>query len=293
MRRFSDYNPLAVSVFFLCAAIPAMFCMNPVLLAISFAGSFLLWFILNEGRLSAKEILLYILLPLIGAVINPLFNHNGATVLFVLNNNPVTKEAFFYGAVMGLMLSTVLLWFRSFSFIMTSEKLLYVFGRLSPKAALILSMTLRYLPLYRKQAAKTAEARKAVGLMREDNLIERLHSRLMVFSGMVTWALENGVVTADSMDARGYGTGRRTQFSVFKWTRQDSLFLLGTLLFLFPWILAMLKKAAAVEWYPVIRMPEVSFIAITAYIFYGLLSLAPVILEVKENLKWKSLQSNI
>lgn len=40
----------------------------------------------------------YVSMFLLVAVTNPLFSHNGVTPLFYLNGNPVTLEAFVYGA---------------------------------------------------------------------------------------------------------------------------------------------------------------------------------------------------
>ena len=103
------------------------------------------------------------------------------------------------------MIVSVLYWFRTLTHIMTSDKLLYLFGSVSPKLALILSMTLRYIPLFRSQIRKTQQAQKALGLYKEDSIPDNIRGGIRIFSVMVSWALENGVITADSMTARGYG----------------------------------------------------------------------------------------
>ena len=95
----------------------------------------------------------------------------------------------------------------------------------------LLSMTLRYIPLFRGQVRKTQQAQKALGLYKEDSIPDSIRGGIRIFSVMVSWALENGVITADSMTARGYGTKRRSHFSVFRFRREDAL-LLGTSLVL-------------------------------------------------------------
>lgn len=153
MRTFAEYNPIAVAVYFLAVAAIPMFSMNPVILLLSFIGAVLLYFIRNgmkNGRTHMYSLLLFIVM----ALINPLVSHNGVTVLFVMNDNPVTLEALIYGIAASAMIISVLYWFRSFSQIMTGERLLYVFCALSPKLALVLSMALRYVPLFGSQTKK-------------------------------------------------------------------------------------------------------------------------------------------
>ena len=78
-----------------------------------------------------------ILLFLVSSLINPLFNQNGMTVLLFINDTPITLEALVYGIFSSLTLVSVIVWFFTFSSVMTSEKIIYIFGRISPKTALV------------------------------------------------------------------------------------------------------------------------------------------------------------
>jgi len=206
MRTFADSNPIAVTVYFLTVSAIAMFCANPVISAISLFGAVILY-IMNNGRKGLSTHIFSAVLFAAMSLVNPLVSHNGATVLFVMNNNPVTLEALVYGISAAVTVIAVLYWFRSFSQIMTSDKLLYLFGTLSPKLALTLSMALRYVPLFGAQIKKIHASQKALGLYKDDNIVDSFRGGMGIFSIMLTWALENGVVTADSMTARGYGAG--------------------------------------------------------------------------------------
>ena len=290
MQGFTERNPVALTVYYLSITVPMMFCMDPVLLTVGFFSGFSL-LLLTDRKLRPASLLLYFLIPPISAVLNGLMNHGGVTVLFVLNDNPVTKEALLYGLTAGLMLSAVLLWFRSFSAVMTTDKLLYVFSRLSPKLALILSMTLRYIPLYRRQAQKTREANRAIGLMSDDSFLDRLRGGLRVFSAMVTWALENGVVTADSMTARGYGSGKRTRFSLFFWHGGDTVLTVFILLAAVGTALAMAGGYLGYTWYPRILSPAPTAAGIGAYVLFALAAFLPSILEGGAGLRWRSFVS--
>ncbi|MBQ7930299.1 MAG: cobalt transport protein, partial [Clostridia bacterium] len=227
MRSFENANPLALAVYFLSVSGISMFCMNPLLLFLSLTGAVLYYFV-RSGRKRMKSHLWSLGLFLVLVVLNPLVSHNGVTVLFVLNHNPVTLEAAVYGIAAAGMILAVLYWFRSFTEIMTSDKLLYLFGKFSPKLALVLSMGLRYVPLFTRQAQKIGQTQTALGLYKDDNLIDRFRGGMRIFDVLVTWGLENGIITADSMTARGYGIGKRSHFSIFRFRRSDIVLLIST-----------------------------------------------------------------
>ena len=292
MRAFSEMNPIVCFTALLVCAGIVMFCMEPVLILLSLMGAAALWFAMC-GRGGVRSCLWYGLLIIICSVINPLFNHNGVTVLFVVNDLPVTLEAIAYGAGMGVMIAAVLWWFRSFAKIMTSDKLLYIFGSVSPKIALILSMTLRYIPLFRRQAQKTNQSQRALGLYRDDNIPDALRGGTRVFSVMVTWALENGVVTADSMTARGYGVGKRTHFALFRFRAEDAAVIAAVLALGAVTVLGIARGAVGFEWYPAIKASPAGGLGLAAYISSGLLAMLPAAIEISEAVRWKYLTSAI
>ena len=292
MNGLSDANPIAAFLWLMTAAGIVMFCFNPLLLVLSLVGA-LFYFYMRNPDAGLKAILPYLGLALASALLNPLFSHNGATVLFVLNHNPVTLEALHYGLALGAMLVAVLCWFRSFQQIMTSDKLLYIFGSALPKLTLILSIALRYIPLLRQQARRVRDSQKALGLFREENAVDRLRGELRIFSVLVTWALENGVITADSMSARGYGVGRRTRFALFRFCGRDAALCIACLLLGGVTIAGVASGALDFRFYPRFSMGECSPLSCLAYFSYGVLALFPGLLEVEEHIRWNILKSKI
>ena len=292
MRSFKDHNPISVFLFYIFAIVPAMFCVNPVIMCISLAGA-VAFRLAKDGLGSVKKMLPFFAFLVLGTVINPLFNHKGVTVLFLINNNPVTLEAVLYGLTLGTMICSTVIWFSSFNSIMTTDKLLYVFGSVSPKIALILSMTLRYIPLYGQQIKKVRQAQTVTGLYKEDNAIDKIRGGLRIMSVMVSWALENGIITADSMTARGYGSGRRSRFAIFSWRNADII--LAVICVVLGGITAACIGIGrlAYEWYPEIVTPGASPAALAAYVAYALLCAMPTVYQIREEARWRSLQSGI
>lgn len=280
MRTLADCNPLSAAMCLLCPAALAMFSMDPLLLGLALCGG--LFTCLMSGIRSGYGWTLLLFLFMV--LLNPLTYHNGKTVLFVLNGNPITLEATLYGLVAACMVAAVLMWFRAFSRMMTSDRLMFLLGRLSPRLALLLSLTLRYVPLFTRQVGKIKQSQQALGLYKEDNVVDSFRGGLRIFSVMVTWTLENGIITADSMTARGYGLGHRTQFSLFRFTRDDVALLLSALLLsaLTLWGLS----GRSISYYPTFVFPSLTRRSCIGYAAYGLLALLPMIHAGKEALLW-------
>ncbi len=292
MRFFSEYNPIAVAIYYLAVVVIIMFCMNPILIFLSLLGAITLFTMQSVGSSKASHFAFFVLF-LITAIINPLVSHNGVTVLLVMNNSPITLEAVLYGICAASMIIASIYWFRSFTIVMTDDKLLYVFGKLSPKLSLVLSMGLRYVPLFAAHAKKTRDAQKALGVYNEDNIIDKTKSSVRVFSVMVTWALENGIITADSMSARGYGVTKRTHFSIFKFKKSDLILLVSSLLLFGLTLVSIGAGALDFEFYPSIKMAKTSALSIIGYLSYALLAFLPTFIDAKENIKWQFLRSKI
>ncbi|MBQ9413950.1 MAG: energy-coupling factor transporter transmembrane protein EcfT [Clostridia bacterium] len=290
MRRLEMQHPLTIVTILAAIGGISAVCMDPVLLSVSLIGGVLFYAVRHQGGRVAVYLTSAALFAVL-ALLNPLFSHNGKTVLFVVNNAPVTLEALLYGMVAACMIVAVLYWFRSLSELMTSDKWIALLSVISSKLALVLSLSLRYIPLFGQQIKRVRQAQKAVGLYKDENIMDRLRGGLRIMSTMITWVLENGIITADSMEARGYGSGRRTTYTVVRFRRSDALLLLLTAL-LTAATLAGLYGAGTVYY------PSFSFAAWTpwraaGYAAFCLLALLPTILEWTEAIKWRYWRSKI
>ena len=293
MKSFSSYHPAALLGYFAALILIAMLTANPVLQLIALFGGILFSCTLNSAAENIKNMLFYLAALVLIALFNPLFSHNGETVLFYLNSNPVTLEAAACGAGMALTLIAVLIWCMAFSSIMTSDKFIFLFAKTLPKTGLALSMALRFIPLYRRQIKKISRAQKSCGLYSSASRLDRIKSALSVLSCVITWSFENALKTSQSMAARGYALKGKSRFSRFRFTFRDAWLLILTLT-LFG-TAAAFSAAGALDfsYYPKISAVNMSPGALCAYAAYLALSLLPFFNEVKENLKWKYYESKI
>lgn len=292
MKKIDRLNPIVLFLYFMLFFALTAFGTDVIIMLISLFCSILLYILKSRGENQKRHLFIFVLF-IVSALINPVFNHRGVTALLVVNDNPITLEALLYGIFMAGTFSAVIYLFSAFSIVMTSEKLIYVFGAVSPKSALILSMALRYIPLFINQFKKVRQSQKAMGLFDDGNIVNRFTGNLRVFSITVTWALENGIITADSMSARGYSEKRRTQFSFYKFTAFDCAFLVISL-FLFSVVAAgKITGIIGTRFYPEFICSDLNIKSFTVYMCFWLLSLSPSILEIKEEVRWKYLTSKI
>ena len=292
MGFFEKGNPIGVFVYFLVTALGAMFCLHPIVVLLSLLGG-ICAFVALGGRGGINSHGLFIAIFVLGTVLNPLFNHRGETVLFFLNDNPITFESLAYGALMSASVVGVIYWFRAFSLVMTGDRLLYVFGSFSPKMALVLSMALRYIPLFSRQAEKTSEAQMSAGADGGDSIIDRIRSKLKVFWVMVTWTLENGITTADSMESRGYGAGKRTFFALYRFCWRDAAAIGAFLGLGISFFVCLGFGGMDVEFYPAIVFSGRAVLTLLGAGCYGILAFLPCIFRVWEEIRWKRLLSEI
>ena len=273
----------------------SMFFLHPMFLAVSLVCACGYAVYLNGKK--ALRMMLWFMLPMVivTAGLNPMFNHQGATILAYLpNGNPLTLESTLFGIAAAVMLVTVIAWFSCFNVVMTSDKFVYLFGRVIPALSLVLAIALRFVPRFRAQLRVISSAQKGIGRDASNgNLIQKARHGLNILSILVTWALENAIDTADSMKSRGYGLPGRTAFSIFRFTRRDA------------WAMAYIAACAAVvligaaagayhfRFFPTIRGQWSGFGTLAVFATYFALAALPLIVNLKEDLTWKRIESTI
>ena len=290
---FSSYHPIVNFIYFAMVLGFTMFLMHPASLLISLASAVVYNVYLN-GR-KALRFQLVCLLPMMvfAMFINPAFNHEGATILTYLpTGNPLTLESIVYGAAAALMLAAVITWFACYTAVMTSDKFIYLFGRVIPALSLVLSMTLRFVPRFRAQFAAVSEAQRCIGRdAGNGSLFERCRHAVTILSIMLTWSLENAIETADSMKSRGYGLPGRTAFSIYRLDDRDRAALLWLCFCGFFFLCGSLAGGTEWRYYPTIRGAALTPMTAALQAVYLALCLTPVILNRKEDLVWKRLRS--
>lgn len=292
---FSTYHPLVNFLFYGFVLGISMFFMHPVLMGISALGA-VLYVISLKGK-KAVVVIFAMCLPvmLLSAIINPLFTHQGVTILYYFKSgNPLTLESIVYGIAAGAMMAVVILWFSSLNVVLTSDKFVYLFGKILPAISLLLSMVFRFTPRFYDQMGKVSAAQKGIGRdAASGNVWQKLRQGTRILSIMVTWSLENSVETAASMKSRGYGLRGRTNFHLYTFSGRDKIVLAVMLLTFLGILGGITGKQLSVLYYPIFRINGCTPYAVVTYVLYGIVCFLPVILKTVEDMKWRCLKSKI
>lgn len=296
MRKdvFAGYHP-AINLFFLCGVIfLSLMVQHPIWIAVSFGGAGA-YALLLGGRKALRFLITFTLpIILLTALLNPVFVHQGVTILFYLKDNPVTLEAVIYGITRGLMFGAGLLWFYCYQYLMTGDKFMFLFGKIIPAGSLIFSMVLGFIPRFHARLKVISDAQKSIGRdVTDGSVLDKLRHGIKVLSIMTTWSLENAIDTSDSMKSRGYGLKNRSSFVAYRLDRRDVMTGLGLLGLVLLAVVATGVGANSFQCYPRIKMAPFDSINAVFSLVYGLLCFTPVVLNVVEALKWKHIQSEI
>ena len=277
---FSRCHPAVNFLFFVAAIGCGMVIQHPAyILAGVVCGG--VYFCLLSGRRGFARIGMLLPLPILTAVLNPLINHRGKAVLFLVMGKPYTLEALCYGLALGGIFLVMLLWFGCYSAVLTSDKFTSLFGSLIPSLSLLLVMVLRLIPAFTRKTKQVLDARRAIGMGAEQtgSLRQKLRSGMTVLSALTSWALEGSIITADSMRSRGYGCGKRTSFRLYRMTGRDWA-LLALIVGLF--CLVILAGGTDASYTPVMKAAPLGW----GFPAYCALLLIPTIFEGKEAVAW-------
>lgn len=290
MKAFETCHPIVLFSFFVATIGMSMFFMHPVYLIITIFSAISLNLVLRREHF-LKDWKLYVPLFFLMTIINPIISHNGQLVLLYVNGNAITVEAILYGVAIATMIVAVMLWFSCYNEVMTSDKFIYLFGKVSPALSLTLSISLRLVPRFKHQLAEISRAQKTIGMdYTSGSLWHRIKCTVRIISILITWALDNAIETADSMKARGYGVKRRTAFSLFIFERRDGVILTAIGLLFCINLIASFNGTTTFYFYPTFSVLQWDVISIVFYSSYFALLSIPLIIEIKEALKWRSLK---
>lgn len=292
---FSGYHPIINFLYFGFVLSFSMVFMHPFCLALSLVCALIYAVYLNGKK--AMRFSLFYMLPmfLMAAILNPAFNHEGATILmYFKSGNPLTKESILYGIAAASMLVCVISWFSCYNAVMTSDKFVYLFGRIIPALSLVLSMTLRFVPKFKAQIAVVSHAQKCLGRNVSDgSVLQRVRNGVTILSIMITWALESSIQTADSMKSRGYGLKGRTAFSIYRFDKRDRSALLFLMFCGAYVIFGAFRGALYWRYFPTLKGVGFGLYPLSVFLCYFVLCVSPVLMNLMEDRKWKALQSAI
>ena len=271
---FELCHPAVNLIFFAAVLVGMITFQHPVFLVISFLCAFAYSIKRNGWKALVFDICL---LPLIAAfaLYYSSYTHFGMTVLrqnFVGNN--MTQESLVYGFVLGVTGAGVCIWFSCVFSVFTTDKLVYLFGKVSPRLSLFLAILLRMIPRIKKEAKRINMAQQGIGRgANQGNLWQRFRNSLRIVSMLITWTIDSLTITSESMRSRGSSLRGRKAFSIYRFDNRDRLFVIGLFLCLTLTMMAMLLGQTDIVYDPKIIWTQVNPLFCIGYVVLCLMPL--------------------
>ena len=285
---FAQCHPAVNFIFFTAAVAGMLMFSHPVFTGICFVCAVIYSVSLNnyKGLLFSLG-----LLPLVVAfaLYYSSYHHFGVTVLQQnMIGNAITLESLVYGLVLGLKIAGVGIWFSCIHAIFTTDKVVYLFGAVSPLLSLFLSMTLRMVPRLKRQIRRIHTAQKGIGKgMGQGNILHRLHNFIRIFSATLTWFIEACVTLSDSMACRGSRLRGRTAFSIYRFDNRDRSFVVTMFLFFTVTMMGILLQQTRMQYDPRLVFPLITPASWLFWTGFAALCLMPFTLDQVTELQFR------
>ena len=279
--RFDSYHPAINFLFFTAVITAAVTFDHPVFILLGWLCA-LIYSIALEGK---RAVLLDLaMLPLMAAYAGyyAFYNHFGVTGLSVnFIGNTLTLESLVYGGVIAVKTATVCMWMICVHSVVSSDKVIYLLGRVSPRLSLLLSLLLRLIPRVRKRCGRVEEAQRCIGRsVKQGNILRRIVNFFREFSIVVTWTLEDLTGTGDSMRSRGYALKGRTAYSIYRFDNRDRSFVIALFAGFTVMLMAVLLDQTKTLYAPEIQINPVSALSFIFYGAYAATCLLPLALQI-------------
>lgn len=285
---FSKLHPVTIFLYFISLFFVSASFNSPMIVVLTFIFIIILR-IGTDGFVKVlKQTLLSVPLVLFCALINMLINHRGVTPFLYINDKPITVEAAANGFFTGIMLVSLVMLFSYYNVMMPQHKFLYLFSKAAPVTALMISMTVRYIPLCMRIYSETMNSANVI-LRKEKGFFKKIQFYKYVFLSCVTKSLEYTIGASLAMQSKGYGVAKRSNAVIFKFKTDDFVIiivnvLLDTLLMFF-----LISGRYKFQYYN--RMSEINpdmGLAIFAVLYF-----IPLFIQVLEVIRWKLSQRKI
>ncbi|MEH7414604.1 energy-coupling factor transporter transmembrane component T [Neobacillus drentensis] len=286
--RFDRFHPLVTFVFYAGAVSLLILMLHPLFLISSIAVVILIN--IRHDRLKGLRRWWFFIITtfLLMVIMNPLFNERGRHLLVEINEHRVTLEAVVYGGMNAFSIIGIIALFVSYNIIMTPNKLLFIFAKVLPQFAVLLMLTLRFIPLMRRRLEEISVVQKSKGLtVSHGNWRERAKTGMLYVQTLLTFSLEEAIQTADSMKARGYGQGPRSSYEYFKINKTDIiaiLYLLGLFGFI---VIERFSGFGVLTVYPIMESWHLSLIDRAVFICNIMFLSFPLLVEAGGIFRWR------
>lgn len=276
IKSFKESHPIVLFTYFIAMMIVSIIQRNYFFIVLVTVSAVLVDYFYNKERF-LTDLKYFVILVLLVTITNPLFVMEGQNVIYQNDYITITQQALVYGLVFGMLLGSMLLWFKVMKACIQDSQVVYLFGSILPTLGLVIAMSFNLINKLKLQYHKIKEAN--YHLPAKNKFI--YYRNIVVI--LVTYAFESSLDMMNSMIARGYGKNKRTSFHLYSFKKDDLLK-----------ILIIIGLSAVCFWgyfsyyqnfyyYPIIQNYQFKLIDILFFVTYFILANFPIWLGGKKN----------
>ncbi|MBQ8412528.1 MAG: hypothetical protein IJX12_02840 [Lachnospiraceae bacterium] len=279
--RFDAYHPIINFIYFISVIVCNLTFDHPIYISVAYVVMFA-YYIKLRGVKGIKIGFSLIAFAIVYTVIYASYNHFGVTILGQNNiGNNITLESIVYGLSVGIRAITVMMTLGCAFQIITKDKVVYVFGRISPKLSLFIAILFRSVPRVGVRSKAIDIGRKGIGKsFSQGNILSRIRNVISSTSTVVGWTIEDFIDTSSSMKSRGYSLRGRTAYSLYSFDNRDRLFLIVMIFFMVTLWGAWALDYTNIYYDPKIIMPKPGGVDVWLFVVYAGLLIMPLLSEI-------------
>lgn len=272
----------AINLIYFAAVMYGMLCFkHPVFLIISLLSA-VAYSIKRNGIKAVVFDTVLIPLSAAFALYYSTYNHFGITVIEQnLIGNSITLESLIYGAVIGVTASGAMIWFSCIYSVFTSDKVVYLFGKINSKLSLFLSIILRMVPRIKNEAKEINTAQCGIGRgVNQGNMFTRIRNCIRIFSILITRTIDSLSMSSESMQSRGSLIRGRKAFSIYRFDNRDRAYVIAMFANIALTVMGVLLNQTEIVYDPKIIITPITSMSYLFFIGYAVLCLMPLGLEL-------------
>ncbi len=185
-----------------------------------------------EGFLKAGVFLMLVVM-----MVNPLVIRAGKTIIWpgpavpFLGKLDISLEAMYFGAVSSLRLLVMISIFCLYNLMINPDKVFHLFSRAGGRSVLIITLATRLFPVMVRDLQRIREVQQLRGVdFDSGSLWQRVKKHSGLYNVLLLSSLEGAMEIAESMQARAFGSGKRSVYNRNMFRPRDFFCLGGSLL---------------------------------------------------------------
>lgn len=290
-------HPASLLIYTIIAMVMALISSHPAFLLSELAALGMI--IICSGNWEEWKIYLKISfsMGLLIILVNGLFGNHGTTEIIHLSGIPVIGkiaiqlETIVYGIIMSIRLIVMMSAFCLYTYAIHPDKALKMASKWGKLSAITITLTTRLIPVMLNDLKRITEVQKCRGLkLDKGNLWRKVSSYFPIISVLILSSLERSWQMAESMEARGFGSGPGTLYSVQVWRKRDTLVSGAVILSFIISVTAACFGWSAYTYYP--NLQRIDSKGVVMALFQMVLLMFPVIISWGWK-KWPALRSKI